>query len=314
MSTRRFDRLLTTALVSVVLVVAGLAASDAARQSTSPSPQPAASTATSATTPEATIVTTVDDGPTSADLAAIKQRLRTERTAKLRRSALRLVRGFYGDASMGLDLAASQRLSRNARQQIRWLQPQGYTVRVSSRAKGVHIVDSTQRTATLRLRLHTTDVDVCADKVRRVFDVTWHLGRIDGRWRAESINAHKRSGHEPVQQVSNCDFGQLPKLNDSYRGSSRLPHVDHPCIDSCNGPGPQGNGSYTVCADGSLSHSGGIQGACSHHGGLAGGSSSSSYPSGSSYSSSGGSTGDVYVHGYYRKDGTYVHPYTRRAP
>ena len=32
-----------------------------------------------------------------------------------------------------------------------------------------------------------------------------------------------------------------------------------------------GNGYTVVCADGSISHSGGIQGACSHHGGVAGG-------------------------------------------
>ena len=29
-----------------------------------------------------------------------------------------------------------------------------------------------------------------------------------------------------------------------------------------------GNGYTVVCADGSVSHSGGIQGACSHHGGV----------------------------------------------
>jgi hypothetical protein len=29
-----------------------------------------------------------------------------------------------------------------------------------------------------------------------------------------------------------------------------------------------GNGSTVLCADGSISHSGGIQGACSHHGGV----------------------------------------------
>ncbi|HFI4796494.1 MULTISPECIES: hypothetical protein [Elizabethkingia] len=38
----------------------------------------------------------------------------------------------------------------------------------------------------------------------------------------------------------------------------------------------------------------------------------SSYPS-SGYSS-GYSSGTVHVKGYYRKNGTYVQPYTRRAP
>lgn len=39
-----------------------------------------------------------------------------------------------------------------------------------------------------------------------------------------------------------------------------------------------------------------------------------SYGSTGSPSSSGGSGGSVYVNGYYRRDGTYVHPYTRAAP
>jgi hypothetical protein len=38
----------------------------------------------------------------------------------------------------------------------------------------------------------------------------------------------------------------------------------HDCIPNY----PNGNGSTVQCADGSFSHSGGIQGACSHHGGV----------------------------------------------
>lgn len=38
-------------------------------------------------------------------------------------------------------------------------------------------------------------------------------------------------------------------------------------------------------------------------------------PSGSDYAASSGSSGgDVYVRGYYRRDGTYVHPHTRSRP
>ena len=71
-----------------------------------------------------------------------------------------------------------------------------------------------------------------------------------------------------------------------------------------------------VCSDGTLSYSSNHQGTCSHHGGVArwlDGSSSYSTPSYSSPTYSTGS-GTVNVSGYYRKDGTYVRPHTRRSP
>jgi hypothetical protein len=75
----------------------------------------------------------------------------------------------------------------------------------------------------------------------------------------------------------------------------------------------EGRGYRVRCADGMYSRSGGIQGACSGHGGVAGGPpSSDSAPSYGGTSPSGGGT--VHVDGYYRKDGTYVRPHTRRAP
>jgi hypothetical protein len=40
--------------------------------------------------------------------------------------------------------------------------------------------------------------------------------------------------------------------------------TDHACIPNYD----EGTGSTVICADGTYSHSGGIQGACSHHGGL----------------------------------------------
>ncbi|HMI99250.1 MAG TPA: hypothetical protein VK488_05400 [Gaiellaceae bacterium] len=61
----------------------------------------------------------------------------------------------------------------------------------------------------------------------------------------------------------------------SYHGGESGNVYTGPETDSYNGSGSgsgtdlgPGNGSTVLCADGSISHSGGIQGACSHHGGV----------------------------------------------
>jgi hypothetical protein len=58
------------------------------------------------------------------------------------------------------------------------------------------------------------------------------------------------------------------ETNNTYSGASspsNEPNYGTPSGGADLGPG---NGSTVVCADGSISHSGGIQGACSHHGGV----------------------------------------------
>jgi hypothetical protein len=67
------------------------------------------------------------------------------------------------------------------------------------------------------------------------------------------------------------------------------------------------------CTDGTLSYSLHHSGTCSHHGGVGqwlDSSNSTTFPTPASTPS----TGTVQVRGYCRKDGTYVHPYTRSAP
>jgi hypothetical protein len=71
------------------------------------------------------------------------------------------------------------------------------------------------------------------------------------------------------------DYGSADDDSDSVADSPDYGSADddsdsssfcdtHDCIPNY----PNGNGSTVQCADGSYSHSGGIQGACSHHGGV----------------------------------------------
>jgi hypothetical protein len=108
-------------------------------------------------------------------------------------------------------------------------------------------------------------------------------------------------GPDQPDSSSNSDYGVPDDSAADYGSGDEIPNYD------------EGRGYRVRCADGMYSKSGGIQGACSYHGGVADGPSTTS--SGPSYGdSSPSSGGTVHVHGYYRKDGTYVHSYTRRAP
>jgi hypothetical protein len=62
-----------------------------------------------------------------------------------------------------------------------------------------------------------------------------------------------------------------PSLPHPRRHHTPSPSPDFCATHNCIPNFPNGRGTVVQCADGSYSHSGGIQGACSHHGGVAGG-------------------------------------------
>ncbi|HEY4278967.1 MAG TPA: hypothetical protein VGM91_12135 [Conexibacter sp.] len=194
----------------------------------------------------------------------------------------------------------------------------GYKTTLSNDLSDLVVDTSTAGAATVSLTLRATDLDACADEVRQRFVVRWTLRRDAQRWIATGITVGKLSGRTPRLDPSACpDAGGADEAGEvgggvAVAGGDDAEFCDtHPCIPNYE----NGRGSTVMCADGEYSRSGGIQGACSHHGGVSGGSGSSGHsyvPSTSSKSTSSGGT--VHVRGYYRKDGTYVHSYTRRAP
>ncbi len=108
------------------------------------------------------------------------------------------------------------------------------------------------------------------------------------------------TGQEASQKTDSGSSQEDSSPNLDLSSGNEIPNYD------------QGRGYRVRCADGMYSKSGGIQGTCSQHGGLADGPSPSS--SAPSYDPPSPSGGTVHVDGYFRKDGTYVRPYTRRAP
>jgi hypothetical protein len=71
-----------------------------------------------------------------------------------------------------------------------------------------------------------------------------------------------RTPSAPAPSTSVADGPADSSADDNTDSSSFCD--THDCIPNY----PNGNGSTVQCADGSYSHSGGIQGACSHHGGV----------------------------------------------
>lgn len=265
------------------------------------------------------------------DLAAAAEATRQDNAEGLRSSAKRFVANFYDDLDARQYQGAWRRLSPDLRSEMGTFQSwrDGYHSTLNSEVSNVSVEMTSDTTAAVSATLRAADVDACADTVRRRFAVTWTLARSGDRWKGEKVDAKKVAGHEPTTEFADCEAsggedgpssrsgagGPSDQIEDPDSEPLYLGSEEDPCIDSCSGPGPVGNGYPTRCADGAISHSGGRPGACSHHGGVAGGSSAGagSLPSTGSSSSSSGA-GSVQVDGYFRKDGTYVAPHTRRSP
>jgi hypothetical protein len=240
-------------------------------------------------------------------------------TAGLQRSAASFVRHFYTQVAARDFASAWTRLPSAVRASSGSLDAwrAGYATTISSDPSDVSVDTSSAGTATVSLTLRATDLDACADKVRQRFAVRWTLRRGGDHWVADAVAAQKVSGRTPRQDPAECqapaDDAAPTTVDDGTTAaggedSSFCP--THVCIPNYD----NGRGATVMCSDGQYSQSGGIQGACSHHGGVAGRSSAPSVGSTPSYTPSTSSGGTVHVDGYTRRDGTYVAPYTRRAP
>ena len=242
-------------------------------------------------------------------------------TAGLQRSAESFVRHFYGQVDAGQFDAAWNRLPETVRASSGSLESwrDGYATTLTNEISELTVDGPVGGSATVSLTLRATDLDACADEVRQRFAIRWTLRREGGHWVAGAISAQKVSGRTPRRELADCPSYSAASGAVTPDEAAAVPATEdpgfcetHPCIPNYS----NGRGTTVMCADGEYSHSGGIQGACSSHGGVAGGGASSggSTPSSPSYTPSTSSGGTVHVHGYTRSDGTYVAPYTRRAP
>jgi hypothetical protein len=161
---------------------------------------------------------------------------------------------------------------------------EGQTSTTAVRVVRVHADRVSTNSASVAVALRTTSVDVCSRTVHQTFAGTWTLARHRGRWVATNLRIEKTGGGSERTDYSQCEdagtsSGSPPAAPDYVPDDSDVPATPdvpsagsedssfcdtHDCIPNFD----NGNGSVVQCADGTYSHSGGIQGACSHHGGV----------------------------------------------
>jgi hypothetical protein len=117
--------------------------------------------------------------------------------------------------------------------------------------------------------LESRDIDACTAKgVDQTFSGTWSFSLAHHEWVADSLSIQKTGGATPHLKFADCRSYRPPSGGGGGYHSSYTPSYTPSNAGEDLGPG---NGYTVTCADGSISHSGGIQGACSWHGGVAGG-------------------------------------------
>jgi hypothetical protein len=215
-----------------------------------------------------------------------------QRAEAARRSRARavagVVRNYYGNLDAKRLEAAWARLSPSVRAQLggyeTWSAGQESTTAVA--VTGVRTAQVSKTSALVEVRLRTTSVDVCSRTVHQRFAGTWTLARTNGRWEAASLHIEKTGGGTERTDYRECDDtgGSTASRVTAPDSSGSAPDYvpdDSDAPDTSTGDDPgfcdthdcipnfdNGNGSIVQCADGTYSHSGGIQGACSHHGGV----------------------------------------------
>jgi hypothetical protein len=241
-----------------------------------------ATTNAATTTPVASSSSQGDSAATQREAAIKRQRARTRARA---RAVASVVRDYYGNLDAKRLAATWARLSPTVQAQLggyaTWAAGQEGTVDVT--VTSVHTERASKSSASIDVALRSTSVDICSRTVHQRFAGTWTLTRTGGRWVATNLHIEKTGGGTERTDYGECDNGagtdtspDSPSAGDpdyvpaDPAEPEPYPEEDpsfcdtHDCIPNFD----NGNGSIVQCADGTYSHSGGIQGACSHHGGV----------------------------------------------
>jgi hypothetical protein len=242
----------------------------------------AATTSVATTTPVASSSAQEDSAATERADALKRQQARARARA---RAVASVVRDYYGNLDAKRLEAAWARLSPTVQAQLggydTWAAGQEGTVDVT--VTSVHTEHASKSSASVDVALRSTSVDVCSRTVHQRFAGTWTLARTGARWVATNLHIEKTGGGTERTDYAECDSGAG---TDTSPGSPSTTEPDYVPVDPAEpDPYPEddpsfcdthdcipnfdnGNGSVVQCADGTYSHSGGIQGACSHHGGV----------------------------------------------
>jgi len=233
------------------------------------------------TTPGASSSSPPDNDTESTRRADAIKRARARERARAQAVA-DVVRDYYGNLDAKELTAAWARLSPSVRAQLgeyeTWAAGQQGTVEVE--VTSVHTERASKTSASVAVALRSTSVDVCSRTVHQRFAGTWTLSRSGGRWSADDLQIEKTGGGAERTDYAECDDNSGASPNSSAPAQPDYVPDDpgaavpdpgddpsfcdtHACIPNYD----NGNGSTVQCADGTYSHSGGIQGACSHHGG-----------------------------------------------
>jgi hypothetical protein len=223
-----------------------------------------------------------DSAATERAEAIKRQRARARARA---RAVAGVVRAYYTNLDEKRLGAAWARLSPAVRAELggydSWAAGQEGTVDVT--VTSVHTEQATKSSASVAVALRSTSVDICSRTVHQRFAGMWTLSRTGGHWVATDLHIEKTGGGSERTHYTDCDDSGSTATTP---GSSSPGEPDYAPVEPTDPPPyPQdepdfcdshdcipnfdnGNGSIVQCADGTYSHSGGIQGACSHHGGV----------------------------------------------
>lgn len=212
--------------------------------------------------------------------------------ASARTSPLSAVRQYYELINKRRLNAAWRRLSPQLQADLGGYETwqAGYKFTTDTKLLAAKTVTASHGVATVQVRFVGKDLDACGNRVSQDFAGSWDLRADGSAWLATAARVAKLSGGDVVRDVADCQQpsrGGSPRWLRRYRGGRiRMPRPSHSyvppppppatpaggfcSIHDCIPNYSNGNGYTVQCADGTYSHSGGIQGACSYHGGEAG--------------------------------------------
>lgn len=153
--------------------------------------------------------------------------------------AATVVRDFYAAIDRQDYTTAWSRLSPSLREQFGGLATwrAGYATTRSTRVAVNSARASDGNHASVAVDLRSVDRDACNETVRQRFAGTWRLTRVDGRWRATSVDLDKTSGGTVRTRIAECpNAGQGDRASrEGERAGER------------GGVGEAGERSGTVC-------------------------------------------------------------------
>lgn len=151
--------------------------------------------------------------------------------AARKKQAAKVVAAYYASLDDGDFSRAWRRLSAGVRSEFDGFDSwrDGYSTTLSSDASGIRVVSLDGNTATVKVRLRSTDLDACGDRVRQRFSGKWQLRRAGKRWVATDISMRKVGGKKPVDDPADC-YEEPDELESESSSGDCDPNYEGACI------------------------------------------------------------------------------------